>query len=405
MVSFEVHWLPRASAAVVLLATAAAPWSASSQPPAGDDVHAQLVEQVLQAQTLGGPYARELIDPLTTLSRLYAENGDHSLAAAVSEQALQVIRANYGLRTLEQAPLIQQLISSEEARGNFAEAWTLEQTLLGLATRNPDDERAAPIFHRVGDKRLDLLERYLDGERPPQVGFGCYYRLSTDPERGPGSCTSGQMHVAARAMLFEAQGYYASAINTLRRQQLYASGELHELEAKLLSSTYLYGGSYQIGLQSLQRRASYDVANSAPLASRIDTLIQIADWELLFENRPVALGIYQRAFAFLEQGGEARTLIEETFSPEVPVVLPSFLPSPLASSPSRHSSGHIDVAFEITRFGKSRRIEVLDTTRNAPRAARLRLVRSIAEHRFRPRIVDGQWGNPAPVVVRYYLND
>ena len=232
MVSFEVHWPRRAATWLGLLAALAVPCSGSSQPPADDDEFAQLAEQVLETQTRGGAYAKELIDPLTTLSFLYEENGDHSLAAAVTEQALQVIRANYGLRTLEQAPL------------------------------------------------------------------------------------------------------------------------------------------------------------------------KIADWELLFGNRPAAQDLYEQVHAFLEQHGDMQDLIDEIFSPATPVVLPTFVSSSLAADPSPSSTGHIDVAFEITQYGKARRIEILDTTRNASRAARYRLVRLIGESRFRPRIVDGQFARAAPVVLR-----
>ncbi len=405
MVSFEVHWPRRAATWLGLLAALAVPCGGSSQPPDDDDEYAQLAEQVLETQTRGGAYAKELIDPLTTLSFLYEENGDHSLAAAVTEQALQVIRANYGLRTLEQAPLIRQRIASEEARGNFEEAWVLEHVLLDLARKNPDDLRAAPIFHEVGDKRLDLLARYVDGERPPQIEFGCYYRrpqpkAQPNPEGKTGSCTSGLKHVAVQALLLEVQTYYASGINTLRRQQLYSSDELHELETKLLRSTYLYGGSYEAGKQSLQRRMAYDVANTAPLEDRIETLLQIADWELLFGNRPAAQELYEQVHSFLQQHGGMQHLIDEIFSPATPVVLPTFVPSSLAADPSPSPTGHIDVAFEITQYGKARRIEILDTTRNASTAARHRLVRLIGESRFRPRIVDGQFARAAPVVLR-----
>ena len=282
----------------------------------------------------------------------------------------------------------------------------LEHVLLDLARKNADDVLAAPIFHEVGDKRLDLLARYVDGERPPQVEFGCYYRrpqpkVQANPEAtAGGSCTSGSKHVAVQAMLLEAQTYYARAINTLRRQQLYSSGELHELETKLLRSTYLYSGSYEVGKQSLQRRMAYDVANSAPLEARVETLLQIADWELLLGNRPAAQELYEQVHSFLQQHGGMQHLIDEVFSPATPVVLPTFVPSSLAADPSPSSTGHIDVAFEVTQYGKARGIEILDTTRNASRAARYRLVRLIGESRFRPRIVDGQFARAAPVVLR-----
>ena len=407
MLSLETPRLRRAAATLGLLAAVVAPGSGSAQPPSNNVADAQLVEQILEAQVVGGAYAKELIDPLTALSSLYAENGNHSLATAVSEQALQVIRANYGLRTLEQAPLIRQRIRSEEARGNLEEAWRLEHALLDLARRNVDDVRAAPIFHEIGDKRLELLARYVGGERPPQLAFGCYYRpwmAVQAPDQEPGSCTSGLKHIAEMALLLEAQTYYADAINTLRRNELWASDELHELEGKLLSSTYVYGGSYDVGKDSLRRRMRYDIATSAPSERRVETLLLLADWELLFGNLQAAQDLYEQVHKFLARQGDRQNLIDEAFSPAMPVLLPTFMANPLAPERSQSSARHIDVAFEISQYGSARHVKILDTTRDATRAERHRLIRLIGEGRFRPRIVDGQFGRAAPVVVRYILS-
>jgi hypothetical protein len=80
------------------------------------------------------------------------------------------------------------------------------------------------------------------------------------------------------------------------------------------------------------------------------------------------------------------------------------LPNPLASNETQESSGYIDIAFEITKYGTSRRIEILDTTTNATDAAKDRLVRVISRSRFRPRLTGDRFAF-SPVVVRYYLND
>ena len=202
MTSFEVHRPFSATARLLLLAAIATPCAGFAQRNPTDDLLGVIAERITEAQARGGPYSTELIDPLKSLSVLYEENGNHALASAVLEQAMQVIRANYGLRSLEQAPLLQQRIRSEEARGNFAAAWELEQDLLTLARRQPNDLGAAPILHEIGDKRMDLLKDYLDGGIPPQIILGCYYqgpRALQHPlaQSGSSNCTSGQKDVAA----------------------------------------------------------------------------------------------------------------------------------------------------------------------------------------------------------------
>ena len=72
-------------------------------------------------------------------------------------------------------------------------------------------------------------------------------------------------------------------------------------------------------------------------------------------------------------------------------MLPAFVPNPLASIETPDSAGYIDVAFEITKYGEGKSVEILDTSTNTTDAARLHL---------RDVIKD-----PSRVVVRYYVND
>jgi tetratricopeptide (TPR) repeat protein len=403
MISSEIRRPLRALAWVLALAGFAQTASSESLFDPTDDPRGRLADKILEAQAKDGPHAKELIELFTALGLFYGENGSHALAIAAIEQALQVVRANYGLHSLEQLPLIRQRILNEESRGNFPEAWELEQELLSLARAHPEDLRTAAVFRELGDKRMDLFERYLAGAYPPQIVLGCYYsryRLSASLMQG--NCSAGSRRVAANAIFQEAQGHHAEAINVLVRAGLQSSNEVRELELDLLRSSYVHG-SYETGRESLVRVIGYDVANAEPLMRRVDALVRAADWDLLFERSPQALATYQEIYAFLEQEGLAQAALDDVFSPEIPVVLPTFLPNPLASDGSR-STGHIDVAFEISRFGSSRRIKVLDRS-NASAAAQQGLTELIARSRFRPRLTDGEFARTSRVVVRYFVSE
>lgn len=404
MVSFVVR--PHVCAINVLLLGIAIcvpiPSAAQSAANGGaEDAVAQIADEILDAQTQGGSYAKELIEPLQDLSFLYQERGNYALELAALEQARQVVRANYGLSSLEQAPLMRQQIRAEESRGNFTDAWELEQALLGLAQKHPDDPRTAPIYDEIGDKRMELMRSFLAGERPPQLFIGCYYGgLKEDGSR---NCTAGSRAGAARRMLMDAQRNYANAIGVLRRGQQYR-GELLELENKLLRNTYLYGG-YQQGRQSLVRVIYDEAASSQPVMSRIDRLVQLADWDLRFGQRTLALDLYSKIHEFLEKQEGAEASIEEIFSPATPAVLPAFVPNLFAPERAAGATGYVDVEFDITEFGTTRRIRVLDTTQNASRTAEQRISRWIVENRFRPRMADGQVAEAARVAARHYVHE
>jgi hypothetical protein len=134
----------------------------------------------------------------------------------------------------------------------------------------------------------------------------------------------------------------------------------------------------------------------------------LADW--LLANTPPdrlryeesdegALALYDRVYRELEEEDEARASI---LSPEVPITLPTYEPNPFASA-ATESSYHIDVSFDVTKYGLAERIEILDTSKGAHRAEERELIRLIARTRFRPRFVDGKLADAAPVVVRYHL--
>jgi hypothetical protein len=111
---------------------------------------------------------------------------------------------------------------------------------------------------------------------------------------------------------------------------------------------------------------------------------------------------YALARAMLEQAGAAAASIDELFAPSTPVVLPAFQPNPLMRDEARATTGYIDVAFEITKYGQSRAVEILDAA-NATVAAKRNLLALIRNNRFRPQLTDGEFADATPVRVRYYL--
>jgi hypothetical protein len=115
------------------------PGVASAQPPSASlDELLRTLERIERIQP-DGNRSTALIDPLRNLALRYQEDEDRELAAAARERAHEVVRVNYGLDSLEQAPQIRQSIANEEARANPAAVWNMEPDLVRLAEREPDD--------------------------------------------------------------------------------------------------------------------------------------------------------------------------------------------------------------------------------------------------------------------------
>lgn len=405
MVSFRVHrtLLPAAFVVLATIAVFGIGVAQAKAPVAARDEQWQLLDAIQLLQSEDGPYALELLDPFKTLSLLYRDSGDHRLAIAASERAMQVVRANHGLRSLEQAPLIRQQIFSQRALGNTEAAWELEQELLILAERHPNDLRTVPILRDLGDWRMDILRRYLGGTFPREIYLGCYY--DPIPYDDFGSCHSGSRRQVVYSLLSNAWSHYSAAIDVLLRNGQYDSAMLDELEREMIDSAYTFGG-YGVGRASFRRLFDYQIATGAPFLEQVEALVQLADWDLVFvDQRGAPLGLYEIAYEQMKQHGADQESIDRMFAPEIPIVLPTFLPNPLAAHAPRDASGYIDVAFQVTKFGKSRSIEILDATANATNDEKHDLERLISRSRFRPMLTDGQFLRTEPIVVRYYLGE
>jgi hypothetical protein len=453
----------------------AAPCFAALDVAAFDDEQRRILTQIEEIEARDGPYSPALLQELERLIVLYRESGNSVSALVVIERALQVVRANKGLYSLEQVPLLWQRIESEEALDNHAEVWDLEQELLTLVRRHRDDLQAVPVLRRMADRQMAVLGRVVDsGEIPPQVIHGCYYEQWSV---GDGDCRSGSRTTVVQGMLADAERNYADAIAILLRNEAFASAELRELEMELVRGAALIHDEYERdgnrgitgtriknevpvplvpwtsaartlepwrsrmapiveladwdlppapagtpeadfldqaeprdarfripyyrGRQSLRRLYAYDVAGSSPPASRAAAIVALADWDLLFSNNALAADGYALAHRLLAEAADD-ALLAQTFAPALPVVLPSFDPNPLAPDGLRAATGHIDVTFAITKYGRARGIEVRGAA-NADAAARGDLVSLLKGSRFRPRSTDGR--GESPVAVRYYLYD
>src|SRR6185436_5969421 len=213
--------------------------------------------------------------------------------------------------------------------------------------------------------RVDVLERYSAGkDLPPQIELGCYYsgppRSNAAIEPEPRSCRSGTSRSVKQALYEEATGYYYDVMDMIRFSEGPSSDELPELYMAVLRASYAARNdltAYQ-GNGLLRRVYAHQVRYSAPLPVQMNALLQMADWDLLFaggrKEIEAAFRAYEALYMRLRQEGLEQSFIDEIFSPSEPVVLPAFSPNRLISSETPRSSGYIDVAFEITKYGDSK---------------------------------------------------
>jgi len=401
--------------AIFAVATAVASAAASSQSEldAAANRERQLVDSIEREVARGGAYSEELIAPLSELALLYQEADDRALASATIERALQVVRANYGLYSLAQAPLISRLVANEAAAGNHETAWEVEDELLTLAKRHPEDLRTVALFREIGDRRVRLSGDELPLSvvcRGNSNAAGCREETNESAARSAGSWVN-EFHVGSVRSLVNAgaMNNWGGAINVFLQNQLYDSPELRELEQKLIAL-----GGCEVARESYRRLRFYDEANAETWLNRAATIVRAADSELVCSQnqRPAleraALKRYREAYDLLERNAVARASIDELFAPEAPIRLTDSLPArayPMPSAAPSDSSGHVDIAFEITKYGRAQGIEIVDATPNCTNDEKHALVLFVRDGLYRPRAANGAIVDGSRVVWRYHWRD
>jgi hypothetical protein len=381
----------------------------------------ELLDQVRAVESREGESSPSLIALYTELGLRYQDKNEPAHAAAATQRALEILRVNEGLYTLDQAPLIRQLMRNALALGDHDTAWELEQALLRLSERDPNDLRTAQILSDVGDRRIEILERYNAAEFPPEIVLGCYYSepttqqfIATGQEK---SCAAGTRRRVQLNLASEALSYYSHAADILVAN---GSDELPILLKKVVASSWRYNTPYawglaytvsrswrELGRKSLSHLLAYQNETSAPWPARIDTLVQIADWDLMYafglDQKDMALSEYAEAYDLCKQQGLPQETIDRMFSPRSPVPLPVFVRSPLVTNEAG-SAGHLDIGFEVDKYGESGRVRTRSWAGSATPAVEKSLEQVIEHTRFRPRLVDGKFAGTGPIVVRYYVN-
>jgi alkylhydroperoxidase/carboxymuconolactone decarboxylase family protein YurZ len=409
-----------ARAATFLAAAFVASGSVLAQPEsAATNTQSQLTEQRRQAiadlereiqaiESREGPNSAQLIDPLSSMGSIYQGAGEHLLATAAIERARHVVRVNSGLYALEQAPLLRRLIQSADALGAVETAWELEQELLHVAERHPDTLQTAQILHETADRRIEMQMRYSGlALIDLAAALGCETKppdyLMPQPVHNP-ACPTG--------LASDAENYYLHSLYILLQNEPSASDDRPIVLRKLLRTIYMFLGdnfAVERGDRALRDFLAYQAKNAEPLHARIDTLVQIADWGLLDsdyrKSDDQVLAVYQQAYDLLEAQPAGDAALEQFFAPAIPVVLPAFLDNPLASEQTPATTGHVDIAFEITKYGEARDVEILDSTSNATRADKQRLAQFVLRSLFRPRVTNGRLTDSDRIVVRYYLGE
>jgi len=350
-----------------------------------------------------GPYAAGLSEQLLGLGTAYQGQGLHEQAIKVFKRGMHLARVNNGLQSAEQIPLLQGMIQSMVASGDFEKADEKQRYLYRVQSELYED--GAPQMATAMLQRADWERQayYLS------VGDVAFTRL----------LTMWQLYGAALTNIASTNGNYSTKLllplqGLLQTQYMISSfggktqfgfvagsaADTHYVEENRFSA--IRASNYRQGqavIAALREVYDYNEGEQSPQAAA--TWVQLGDWHLWNDKRESAQIAYQEAWIKLAELDDAEIQQKKYFGS--PVWLPDIEGSARDLLPPENVSGYAEVSYYINRQGRVKdlevtRLEPVDETDDRPP---VRLLRRIKHTRYRPMFIDGAAVATETITKRY----
>lgn len=346
----------------------------------------------------GGAWDDGLVEELAALGRLQQEQGDHLAAVETLDRAIHVNRINAGLYTLEQIPVVEQLIQSYIALGDWEQADIYNNYLFHVQQKafGYNDPRLIPGLERLATWHIQAFN----------VGYGELpgIRLRQSEIMFNAAARMVGVHFGKNDERFITyqQNIANSAYLVSRNQDLMLQIDRSEyrnmqqmLAEQLNEQRRIQASGFRTGERALAEIVQVYSEKADEPYVLAEAITHLADWYLLFGQRRGALESYQLAWNVLQEQENAEVLTQRLYGEVVP--LPSFASSieiPEAYYKNEDGTDALnfdfaDLTFDVTDRGVVRNIAI-DTEESEANKLQLRKLRSMVRStRFRPLIVDG----------------
>lgn len=380
-----------------------------------------LQQTVAALEAAGDTWHPLIAETMVSLAQLMQGDGNHTEALGMLERAVHISRVNNGLFSLEQAAALDMQVKSHMALQQWAEADTLRQYHFYIHSRAlaPNDPELIPALLKYAEWHLQTYtERRVDVMPVTRV-VDAYQLYSVAL-----SIADSQPEPAAwpRERFLQRMAYIAWQLSLsgpqMRPEVMYARtrqvddewvDRMTGGEHKLRPSTFLLGEDALKGI--IAQREVHLTAAAADSALRRDLLsqyveavLQLADWNLLFNRRQGSADIYQQAWQLVAD--EDDDLKREIFGKVVfipafdeylqPVMLQAaaltapVMATALVAAPTRQLSetGHewpwVDMKFDLTRHGRVSNVELLNSSSAIDEYTRRRVITGLRDTPMRP---------------------
>ncbi len=368
-------------------------------------------EAIADSEILAGAWGNSLVEQLNSLGSLQQQQGDHPGAIETHERAIHVQRINSGLHTIEQAPLVEQMIDSYIAMGDWTQVDVYQSYLFYIQQKfyGNNDPRLIPA---LGD-----LANWHARAFTMRQGESLAMRLS-----------SAQMLFKAAARMVEvhfgpdddryveylrgvARSAHLVALNQDLLREL-ARAQFRAPQETLRDMLYwrfpIVPTGFRAGEDALLAIKEYYMDREGEAEQLAEATAQVADWYLLFNRRTAARDMYLEAWEAVAEEENADELRLRLFGQvrEIPVFASDdnewmIENMRFMEDIEEVDYDYIDLQFDVTQWGEVRNIETVGARSPETESQQSRIRRNVRDSMFRPMLVDGENARSNGNLFRY----
>tara|TARA_R100000306_G_scaffold25596_2_gene29448 strand:- start:800021 stop:801424 length:1404 start_codon:yes stop_codon:yes gene_type:complete len=408
----------------------------------------QLQQEVSSRELPGNSWNADVAEALITLGQALQEANDHQTALEHLERSVHINRINHGLFSLQQVPALTLQIISHEALGQWDDADGLRQYVFYVQSKSHinNNPELIPALVDYANWHLDAFADRR-GTEPTTRLLDAYQlyavALSTIEKQPNPEAYPKEEYLQQLAFI----SWLMHQTRTLSRMELlyHEERKVDDNWADLRTDKQYHGrnNAYLRGELALKQIIDIKAAHLAEadpgsavhdelLKQYVESMLDLADWNLLFERRNGASRQYEAAWDAL--AGTNPELVSEVF--DRVVLLPRFEPrvgpsqsqpqqatSSVAAATSSYAStsfaptyndmvedriarqdefGYVTIEFDINRFGRATNISLLEAdASDVDDEVSRRMVNALRYSKLRPRIRDGKAISVEGLVYRF----
>ena len=367
---------------------------------------ARYESRIADLEAAEGPHAEELIEVRQSLGLLLQQAGEHGRAVEALQDALQSVRVNEGLYSMNQVPIVEAIIDSNVALSARDELRRNYEYLFWLHQRNFGDGNAGlvPVIKRIGRWYFDLYNFSPPNTTvEPLIAADDLYSRALDilPDDAPSRDRADILYKVAVINHHVAEDVQDPMLSHREiREAMIPHGRPTPYLNEIAVRQYYADQSFYKGKRSLKRIVEdYEANLPGTITEYARALVFMGDW--LTVQRRVIEGarMYRTAWTALAEHDAPPALADELFGEPQPI---EQLPIPGEEEPeTREDSYYADALLDVPESGWPRNIRIQAVHPPAETTLIKRAERGIAATRYRPRYRDGEPVATTDVPLRF----